>query len=129
MKSALWLAAVAGLAVTTAAAQTTYDGNGQVPEQFRLSGKPAEKLHDYISINLATAEKLAAACEAIARRDTLVQRHSMLQSAIKATQEEPERYSMREIKWKATLPVSKLHRSHSDSKYLNSFSMNSTSLV
>jgi uncharacterized protein GlcG (DUF336 family) len=61
----------AGLAFAagTAFAATTYDGNGQVPEQFRLSGKPAEKLHDYISINLATAEKLAAACEAIARKN------------------------------------------------------------
>ena len=65
----LMCAAAFTLAASAAfAAATTYDGNGQVPEQFRLSGKPAEKLHDYISINLATAEKLAAACEAIARK-------------------------------------------------------------
>lgn len=61
-------AAVAALALSTAYAATSYDGNGQVPDQFRLSGKPAAKLHDFISINLATAEKLAKACEDIARQ-------------------------------------------------------------
>jgi uncharacterized protein GlcG (DUF336 family) len=62
-------AAMAALMFTAAQAQTTYDGNGQVPEEFRLSGKAAERLHDHISINLATAEKLANACEAIARKN------------------------------------------------------------
>jgi glc operon protein GlcG len=60
--------AAAIFAMTGAQAATTYDGNGQVPEQFRLSGKAAERLHDYVSINLATAEKLAAACQEIARK-------------------------------------------------------------
>ena len=62
-------AAALTLAAGTALAASTYDGNGQVPQQFVLSGKPAERLHDHISINLATAEKLAAACEAIARKN------------------------------------------------------------
>ena len=34
-------------------AATTYDGNGQVPEQFRLSGKAAARQHDFLSINAA----------------------------------------------------------------------------
>lgn len=50
-------------------AATTYDGNGQVPAQFVLSGKAADRLHDHNSINLATAERLVAACQAIARKN------------------------------------------------------------
>jgi glc operon protein GlcG len=69
MKFGMTLAAAAALTIGAANAQTSYDGNGQVPEQFRLYGKAAERLHDHISINLATAEKLAAACEAIARKN------------------------------------------------------------
>jgi glc operon protein GlcG len=61
--------AAAALVFTTANAATSYDGNGQVPSQFVLSGKAADRLHDHISINLATAEKLAAACEAIAKKN------------------------------------------------------------
>ena len=56
-------------AMSTAYAATTYEGNGQVPEQFVLSGKAAERLHDHVSINLQTAEKLIAACQAIARKN------------------------------------------------------------
>jgi uncharacterized protein GlcG (DUF336 family) len=61
--------AVAALAISGAYAATTYDGNGQVPAQFVLSGKAADRLHDHNSINLATAEKLTAACQAIARKN------------------------------------------------------------
>jgi glc operon protein GlcG len=64
-----WAGAAAALAFTAANAATSYDGNGQVPQQFVLSGKAADRLHDHISINLATAEKLAAACEAIAKKN------------------------------------------------------------
>src|SRR6185503_5420565 len=63
------LCTAAALAFGSANAQTTYEGNGQVPEQFRLSGKGAARQHDYLSINLATAEKLAAACEDIAKKN------------------------------------------------------------
>jgi uncharacterized protein GlcG (DUF336 family) len=63
------ICAAAALALSAANAATTYDGNGQVPEQFRLSGKAAARLHDYLSINAETAEKLAKACEAIARKN------------------------------------------------------------
>ena len=34
-----------------------------VPEQFVVSGKAAEKIQDFATINLATAERIAGACE------------------------------------------------------------------
>jgi glc operon protein GlcG len=34
-----------------------------VPEQFVVSGKTAEKIQDFTTINLATAERIAGACE------------------------------------------------------------------
>jgi len=37
-----------------------------VPEQFVVSGKAAGKIQDFTTINLATAERIAAACEAAA---------------------------------------------------------------
>jgi len=69
MKVRTILMCMAALTLSGAQAATTYDGNGQVPEQFRLSGKAAAKQHDYLSINADTAEKLAKACEAIARKN------------------------------------------------------------
>jgi uncharacterized protein GlcG (DUF336 family) len=63
------LCAATAFAFAPAHAATTYDGNGQVPQQFVLSGKAAERQHDHISINADTAEKLAKACEDIARRN------------------------------------------------------------
>jgi uncharacterized protein GlcG (DUF336 family) len=63
------LCAGSALAFTAVNAATTYDGNGQVPAQFVLTGKAADRLHDHNSINADTAEKLAKACEAIARKN------------------------------------------------------------
>jgi uncharacterized protein GlcG (DUF336 family) len=63
------LCAAAVLSVTVARAASTYDGNGQVPQQFVISGKAADRLHDHTSINADTAEKLAKACEAIAAKN------------------------------------------------------------
>src|SRR5205807_4079627 len=37
-----------------------------VPEQFVVSGKNAEKIQDFATINLATAERIATACEKLA---------------------------------------------------------------
>src|SRR3954466_1536003 len=48
----LGLAAVAAIATAQ-----------NVPEQFVVSGKAAEKIQDFTTINLATAERLANACE------------------------------------------------------------------
>jgi uncharacterized protein GlcG (DUF336 family) len=63
----LCAAAVSGLG--SARAQSTYEGNGQVPPQFVISGKAADRVHDHISINADTAEKLSKACEAIAKKN------------------------------------------------------------
>jgi predicted nucleic acid-binding Zn-ribbon protein len=51
---------------------------------------------------------------AIALRDSLVQRHALFQSAIAATQKEPDRYSVREIKWVAAIDVAKLQKQSED---------------
>jgi hypothetical protein len=51
---------------------------------------------------------------AIAHRDSLVQRHAMLQAAIGSTQKEPDRYSVREIKWVAAVEVAKLQKQSED---------------
>jgi uncharacterized protein GlcG (DUF336 family) len=61
--------ATATFAMQAAYAATTYEGNGQVPQQFVLSGKPADRLHDHNSINLETAEKLVAACKTVAQKN------------------------------------------------------------
>ena len=50
----------------------------------------------------------------IARRDNLAQQHSVLQVAIEGTKKEPDRYSMSEIKWIATVEVSKLQKQSDD---------------
>ena len=49
------LGAVAVFPFTAAHAQTTYDGDGQVPPQFVIPGKAAARVHDHISINADTA--------------------------------------------------------------------------
>src|SRR5581483_11556742 len=41
------------------------------PEQFVVSGKTAEKIQDFTTINLATAERIAAACEAAAAAENV----------------------------------------------------------
>jgi len=52
--------------------------------------------------------------EAIAQRDELAQQHSLLQHAIGSTAKEPDRYSMKEIKWVACVEVKKLQRQSDD---------------
>jgi len=52
--------------------------------------------------------------EAIARRNTLVQHHALIHTAIGATTKEPDRYGLREIKWVATVDVSKLQKQAED---------------
>ncbi len=50
----------------------------------------------------------------LAQRDTLTLRVKLLQDTLAATQKEPERYSVREIKWVATIPVAKLQKQQDD---------------
>jgi hypothetical protein len=52
--------------------------------------------------------------QAIARRDTLASRHSLLVAAIAGCRKEPARYGVREIKWVATLEVAKLQKQADD---------------
>ncbi len=54
---ALGLAAVGSIALSGVARAQN------VPEQFVVSGKAAEKIHDVTTINLATAERIVDACE------------------------------------------------------------------
>ncbi len=48
--------------------------------------------------------------EAIAQRDSLEQKHSLIQTAIAATHKEPDRYSVREIKWISMIEVKKYQK-------------------
>jgi len=48
--------------------------------------------------------------EAVARRDSLVQRHSLLLHAIESAQTVPSRFGLAEIRWLATLDVPKLRK-------------------
>ncbi len=52
-----------GLAVVGAIALGGVAFAQNVPEQFVVSGKAAEKIQDFTTINLATAERIADACE------------------------------------------------------------------
>lgn len=74
--------------------------------------------HLIFSINAANlANKLPdgrTLTAAVAARDSLVQRHALLQAAIGATQKEPDRYSVREIKWVAAIDVAKLQKQSED---------------
>ena len=53
----LYLAAAGAIALCAVALAQT------VPEQFVVSGKAAEKIQDFTTINLATAERIADVCE------------------------------------------------------------------
>jgi len=52
--------------------------------------------------------------EAIARRERLAHQHALLQAAIAGSKKEPDRYSMTEIKWVATVEVGKLQKQAED---------------
>jgi len=52
--------------------------------------------------------------EALAQRDALNLRHSLLQAAIDGTAKPPERYGLKEIKYVATVPVPKLQNQADD---------------
>ncbi len=52
--------------------------------------------------------------ESIASRDRLAQQHSLIQHALATSHKEPDRYSISEIKWVATLKVSDLQKKAED---------------
>lgn len=51
---------------------------------------------------------------AIAHRDCLIQKHALLKATLDATQNEPDRYSAREIKWVSAVNVSSLQKQSED---------------
>lgn len=51
---------------------------------------------------------------AIVHRDRLAAQHALIIAAVASTNKEPDRYSMREIKWIATLDIKSLHRQADD---------------
>jgi len=55
--------------VTLAAAATAFSQN--VPEKFVVSGKAAEKIQDFTTINMATAERLVESCEKAATAENV----------------------------------------------------------
>ena len=57
------LAAVLGLAAASAMALGSVALAQNVPEQYVVTGKNAEKIQDFSTINLATAERIAESCE------------------------------------------------------------------
>src|ERR1700730_15150322 len=57
---ALGLVAAGGMALGSAALAQN------VPSEFVVSGKAAEQIQDFTTINLATAERIAEACEKLA---------------------------------------------------------------
>jgi glc operon protein GlcG len=57
------------LAVAVTIGLSTIAAAQSVPEQFVVSGKAAEKIQDFTTINLATAERIAEACESAAKAE------------------------------------------------------------
>lgn len=51
---------------------------------------------------------------AMAARDELVQRHSLIKHAIASCHKEPDRYSVKEIRWVTSLDVKKLQKQADD---------------
>src|SRR5215470_5269777 len=41
------------------------------PSQFVIGGETAKKIHDFTTINLATAERIAETCEGLAARENV----------------------------------------------------------
>jgi len=52
--------------------------------------------------------------EALAKRDSLIKRHSILQSVVDVCSKPPDRYGMKEIRWVTTVDVAALQRQTDD---------------
>lgn len=77
--------------------------------------KVLEKLEELVyGINRANARHALpdgrSLTQAVARRDTLRQRHGLLSHAIESAQKAPSRYGMAEIRWVATVNVAELQK-------------------
>ncbi|HEY4371116.1 MAG TPA: DIP1984 family protein [Burkholderiales bacterium] len=60
---------------------------------------------------LADGRKLS---QAVAQRETLMARHALISHAVASTNKEPDRYSMKEIKWVAVIKVAALQKQADD---------------
>ncbi len=91
------------------------DASKLIKEAFAILGELESLVFKINEANLHnTLADGRSLTEAIARRDTLVGQHSILQHAIEHTHKEPDRYSMTEIKWVATLKVANLQKQAED---------------
>src|SRR5215475_14402673 len=59
---------VAGLVLAALAFAATASAQN-LPSQFVISGETAKKIHDFTTINLATAERIAETCERLAQKE------------------------------------------------------------
>jgi len=88
-------------------------------ELLRQVGEVTAELHRLVfAINKANLEHNVrygqTLTEALAQRDALSQRHSILKSVIDACTKPPERYGVKEIRWVTTLDVAALQRQADD---------------
>ncbi len=95
--------------------QPLEDSNELISESVAVLNQLEELV---VSINIANLNnKLPdgrTLTSAMAHRDTLIQHHALLQTAIASTQKEPDRYSARDIKWLSTVNVQKLQKQSED---------------
>lgn len=91
------------------------DPEGMLKEAFSVMGE-LETL--VVSIHSANAENRIpdgrSLTKAIAARDRLAQQHSLLQHAVRSSQQQPDVYSAREVKWLSTMKVASLQKQSED---------------
>jgi hypothetical protein len=84
--------------------------------QIESVSKELERL--VFAINRANLrQKIASGesiTEALAKRDSLIKRHSILQSVVDVCSKPPDRYGMKEIRWITTVDVAALQRQVDD---------------
>ena len=112
-----------------ASVRSRIDNNAAVQEKEKPHEDPAKLMAEYngltddlatliYRINVtnvrATLPDGRSLTRAIADRDAMQQRQAMLVSAAGASNKQPDRYSMSEIKWVATMNVASLHKQADD---------------
>jgi hypothetical protein len=95
--------------------QPSEDPNELLKEAFGVLNELRELIGKINAAN--AANKLPdgrTLTEAIAQRDELAQQHSLMQHAIASSSKEPDRYSMKEIRWVACVDIKKLQKQSDD---------------
>lgn len=91
------------------------DPNVLIQQVFALTQESQQLIYQ-IHLTNASA-KIAdgrALLEVLVLRDEYIERHKVLTQAIASTNREPDRYSVREIKWLKVIPVSSLQKQADD---------------